>query len=69
MDTKNSEIRNSNGSLICDCVYDEGVWTVTVKRKGVYTFISLHGDGSIHVENICGSSSISEAEYAFSLPT
>lgn len=51
---KTKKIRNSDGSLICDVIYDDGVWTVTVKRKDIYTSISLFRDGGIRVENING---------------
>lgn len=61
-------IRNANGSLVCDVVYDNGVWTVTVKRKGIYTFITLYGDGDIRVENIGVTDSAHEAEYSVAIP-
>ncbi len=67
MSEATNKIRNSNGSLICDVVYDEGVWIVTVKRKEIYTFITLYSDGNIRVENICGNT-LNEAEYSVSLP-
>ena len=67
MSEATNKIRNSNGSLICDAVYDEGVWTVTVKRKEIYTFITLYSDGNIRVENICGNT-LNQAEYSVSIP-
>lgn len=67
MSEATSKIRNSNGSLICDVVYDKGVWTVTVKRKEIYTFITLYSDGNIRVENICGNT-LNGAEYSVSIP-
>ena len=69
MKSTSGEIRNSQGSLICDAVYDDGVWTVTVKRKGIYTFITLYSDGGIRVENVSGNEVVSDTEYAITLPT
>ena len=45
------QVRNGNGSLICDLLYADGSWNVTIKRKECFTTISLMPDGSVYIED------------------
>lgn len=68
MTTEKEQVRNSNGSLICDVVYDGGIWTVTVKKKDIYTFLTLYGDGNLRVENFKGVDPVKETQYCVAIP-
>lgn len=67
--TNNSEdIRNSNGSLICNVDFDDGLWTIAVKKKDVYTFIKLYKNGDMSVENYSANNRLKELEYSVVIP-
>ena len=51
MQTKNQKIRNARGSLVCEVFYDGDCWVIGIKKKGVYTFITLYDNGSIRIIN------------------
>lgn len=61
------QIRNSNGSLICDASFSDGIWTVTIKRKGIYTILDLYQNGDITVENYQADAN-KELGYSVSIP-
>ena len=44
------QVRNSDGNLICDLIFIDGVWSVTIKRRGCYTTMSLMVDGAVYIE-------------------
>ena len=45
------QVRNSCGKLICDLEYVDGVWNVTIKKKGCYTTMGLMADGAVSIED------------------
>lgn len=51
MNSNENQIRNSNGSFICEAFYEDGIWVVAIKKKTVYTYILLYGNGSIRIIN------------------
>ena len=51
MNEGRQQVRNSNGSLICDLLYADGSWNVTIKRKECLTIINLMPDGSVYIED------------------
>lgn len=51
MNSNKNQIRNSNGNFICEVFYEDGIWVVAIKKKTVYTYILLYGNGSIRIIN------------------
>lgn len=45
------QVRNANGSLLCDLLFADGSWNVTIKRKECYTTMTLMPDGSVFIED------------------
>lgn len=54
MDLENrKQIRNLDGKLVCETIYDEDFeeWCVFIKQHGRLTIIQLLGDGEMIVSN------------------
>ncbi len=68
MTNTGKDIRNSNGSLLCKASYYDGLWTVTVKKDGVFSFIKLFEDGDMSVEHYSADKTLKELEYSIAIP-
>lgn len=51
MNNNKNQIRNSDGSFICEVFYEDDIWVVAIKKKTVYTYILLYDNGSIRIIN------------------
>ncbi len=45
------QIRNEDGRLLCEAVFREGQWYITIKNHGVYTTLQLQPNGKLAVAN------------------
>lgn len=68
MSNNTEDIRNSNGSLLCKVSFYDGLWTVTVKKDGVFSFIKLFEDGDMSVEHYSADKTLKELEYSIATP-
>lgn len=48
LETK-TPVRNHDGKLLCELVYDEGRWNVLIKHKNCVTHIELSVNGSVNL--------------------
>lgn len=45
------QIRNIDGKLICEALYEDGLWYISIKQHECFTIIQLVPDGRMGIDS------------------